>query len=55
MKIKIIIDMLLNVGDFTIAEFFNYIFVENPSLGIAAVVSVSLTILGLIYILRDDK
>jgi len=54
MKIKIIIDML-NVGDFTIAEFFNYIFVENPSLGIAAVVAVSLTILGLVYILRDDK
>lgn len=47
--------MLLNIGDFTVAEFFNYIFVENPSLGIVAVVALALTIMGLVYILKDDK
>ena len=47
--------MLLNVGDFTIAEFFNYIFVGGGGGGGGGGGAVSLTILGLIYILRDDK
>ena len=46
---------MLSIGDFTVAEFFDCIFVENPSLGIVTVAAMVLTIWGLVHILRDDK